>query len=98
MDIRTVPLPEVWSLRHSVMYPDYSADVVKLEDDEQGMHLGIYKAGELVSVVSVFLQEREIQFRKIATRKDWQGKGLATTLLNYINHLAQQKKSTKALV
>ncbi len=92
MDIKNVPLPEVWSLRHEVMYPDYPADVVKLEGDEQGAHLGIYKAGELVSVVSVFLQKQEMQFRKMATRKDWQGKGLATALLNYIDHLAQQKK------
>ncbi len=92
MDVRSVTLPEVWLLRHEVMYPDYPADVVQLKDDEQGIHLGIYKAGELVSVVSVFQQNREMQFRKLATRKDWQGKGLATALLNYVDELALQKK------
>ncbi|WP_114791179.1 1-(5-phosphoribosyl)-5-[(5-phosphoribosylamino)methylideneamino]imidazole-4-carboxamide isomerase [Niabella yanshanensis] len=92
MDIRPVPLSEVWLLRHEVMYPNYPADVVKLKDDELGIHLGIYKTGELVSVVSVFQNGREMQFRKLATRKDWQGKGLATSLLNYIDQLAQQKK------
>ncbi len=95
MDIRPVPLHDVWLLRHEVMYPDYPADVVKLKDDEQGIHLGIYKTGELVSVVSVFQQEGNMQFRKLATRKDWQGKGLATALLNYIDKLAQQKRAQK---
>ena len=92
MDIRPVPLPEVWLLRHEVMYPDYPADVVKLKDDERGIHLGIYKDGELASVVSVFQQNEEMQFRKLATRKAWQGKGLATALLHYIDELARQKR------
>jgi len=92
MDIRPVPLKEVWMLRHAVMYPGYPEAVVKLKDDELGTHLGIYKDGELASVVSVFQQGREMQFRKLATRQDWQGKGLASALLHYIDHLAQQKK------
>ncbi|MCH5685751.1 hypothetical protein LWM68_16720 [Niabella sp. W65] len=63
MDIRPVPLKEVWMLRHAVMYPGYPEAVVKLKDDELGTHLGIYKDGELASVVSVFQQGREMQFR-----------------------------------
>lgn len=92
MDIRPVPLKEVWLLRHLVMYPNYPEDVIKLKDDALGLHLGIYKAGELVSVVSVFQQGRNMQFRKLATRKDWQGKGLASALLHHIDNLAQQKR------
>ncbi len=45
------------------MYPGYPEAVVKLKDDELGTHLGIYKDGELASVVSVFQQGREMQFR-----------------------------------
>lgn len=92
MDIKPVSLAEVWLLRHEVMYPDYPVDAVKLKDDEQGLHLGIYAGGELASVVSVFQQGREMQFRKLATRKNWQGKGFALSLLHYVNSLAQQKK------
>ncbi len=36
-------------MRQSVMYPHESIAFVKLEDDETGMHLGLYDFGELVS-------------------------------------------------
>jgi len=95
MEIRLVELKEVWALRKQVMYPTEPPETVQLEDDAQGFHFGIYKAGSLVSVISAFQRGDEMQFRKLATRKDWQGKGLATALLKQVEGLALQKKARR---
>jgi phosphoribosylformimino-5-aminoimidazole carboxamide ribotide isomerase len=84
MSIQPVPLNEVWAMRQAVMYPHESLAFVKLEDDERGMHLGLYDYGELVSVVSVFEKDGSVQFRKFATKTNWQGKGYGTTLLKHV--------------
>ncbi|HEX6431989.1 MAG TPA: 1-(5-phosphoribosyl)-5-[(5-phosphoribosylamino)methylideneamino]imidazole-4-carboxamide isomerase [Niastella sp.] len=84
MSIQSVPLNEVWAMRQEVMYPQESMSFVKLEDDDAGMHVGLYNSGELVSVISVFDRNGSIQFRKFATKANWQGKGYGTILLQYI--------------
>ena len=84
MEIKPVPLPDVWRMRQAVMYPAEHLDFVKLEADEAGLHWGVYVNGELVSVVSVFEERGQVQFRKFATRIDQQGKGYGTVLLQYV--------------
>lgn len=71
-------------MRQAVMYPEESLDFVKLEEDEAGLHWGVYINGELVSVVSVFEERGHVQFRKFATRVHQQGKGYGTALLQYV--------------
>jgi phosphoribosylformimino-5-aminoimidazole carboxamide ribotide isomerase len=95
MLIQPVPLNEVWAMRRQVMYPQESIGFVKLEDDETGLHLGLYDLGELVSVISVFEKDGAVQFRKFATQTNWQGKGYGTSLLQYVMNWAQRsgKKS-----
>src|SRR5688500_9592434 len=90
MSIQPVSLNEVWAMRQTVMYPHESIDFVKLEDDDQGMHLGLYDYGELVSVVSVFEKEGSVQFRKVATKTNWQGKGYGSTLLKHVMDWARR--------
>src|SRR3990170_5580295 len=82
--IREVPIEDVWHMRQKVMYPDETIDFVKLENDEQGLHLGLYIANTLASVISVFENGDEIQFRKFATQTAMQGKGYGTTLLQHV--------------
>lgn len=84
MEIKAVPLADVWRMRQMVMYPAESLDFVKLEEDAAGLHLGVYINGELVSVISVFEDRGRVQFRKFATRTDQQGKGYGTALLQYV--------------
>lgn len=84
MEIKAVPLADVWRMRQAVMYPAESLDFVKLEEDAAGLHLGVYINGELVSVISVFEDHGRVQFRKFATRTDQQGKGYGTALLQYV--------------
>ena len=75
MSIQPVSLNEVWAMRQAVMYPQESISFVQLEDDEKGLHLGLYDYGELVSVISLFERNGAVQFRKFATKTNRQGKG-----------------------
>lgn len=92
MNIQYARLEDVWKLRHEVMYPREPIDIVKLPGDEHGLHLGIYENKNLISVVSVFKHDKTMQFRKLATHKDWQRRGLATALLQQVERLAVQGK------
>lgn len=66
------------------MWPDKPIDYVQLAEDERGLHFGIYEGNQLVSVISLFVDGDEGQFRKFATRTDLQGKGYGTALLRYL--------------
>ncbi|RFM28995.1 GNAT family N-acetyltransferase [Deminuibacter soli] len=94
MTIQEVPLADVWRMRKEVMYPAFTIDQVKLEDDEQGLHLGLYEAGTLISVVSLFQKDGALQFRKFATVTAFQGKGYGSALLQHIMQLAMQQQNT----
>jgi phosphoribosylformimino-5-aminoimidazole carboxamide ribotide isomerase len=91
MEIKPVPLADVWNMRQLVMYPEEALDFVKLEEDEKGLHWGLYDAGDLVSVISVFEEMGQVQFRKFATRTQLQGRGYGTALLQYVMDWAQRK-------
>ena len=84
MHIQLVGLDDIWAMRQSVMYPHESLQFVQLEDDERGLHWGLYLEGELVSVISVFEKQGSVQFRKFATKTNMQGKGYGTALLQYV--------------
>src|SRR5688500_7022036 len=82
--IREAPIEDVCHMRQKAMYPHEAIDFVKLENDDKGLHLGLYVADALVSVISVFEEENEVQFRKFATETAMQGKGYGTNLLQYV--------------
>lgn len=82
--INEVPYSDVLKIRHQVMYPDKDRDYVVLPEDDKGLHIGYYKEGELVSVLSLFLKDRELQFRKFATLPEHQGRGYGSELLKWV--------------
>lgn len=84
MDIRSTELERIWEMRQKVMYPAESLDFVKLEEDNLGIHLGLYVKNQLVSVISLFIREGDLQFRKFATLDSEQGKGYGTQLLHHV--------------
>ncbi|MET0634402.1 MAG: GNAT family N-acetyltransferase [Chitinophagaceae bacterium] len=88
--IKETGLEQVWSLRHRVMYPSLSPEAVKLEDDADGLHLGLYAEGKLVSVISLFQRGEVLQFRKFATETEEQGKGYGTSLLLHVMQYADE--------
>ncbi|SBV93601.1 GNAT family N-acetyltransferase [uncultured Dysgonomonas sp.] len=92
MIITEVPYHDVLTMRQQVMYPDKDTEFVKLSEDDRGLHIGVYEKEELVSVMSIFLHGRDVQFRKLATRNDMQGKGFASALMQWLIDYANDMK------
>ncbi len=86
--IQPISAEQTWPMRQSVMYPDFSIEQVKLKDDVQGRHFGLFLGDELVVVVSLFLQDQILQFRKLATKTNQQGKGYGKQMMAFILDLA----------
>lgn len=91
IQIKDVFLEAVWQMRKDVMYPSFTIEQVKLKDDEEGLHLGLYNNSELISVISVFVRNDVMQFRKFATKEQYQNKGYGTLLLQHIMTMAVQE-------
>ena len=84
---------DVLAMRRQVMYPEKDIDFVKLPDDDMGIHMGAYEGSNLVGVVSLFMHpDRSVQFRKLAIRKDMQGKGYGGALLRWLVDYAKDVK------
>ncbi|MDQ6470890.1 GNAT family N-acetyltransferase [Flavobacterium sp. LHD-80] len=92
MIIRAIEPSETWQIRHEVMWPDQPFEFVQLKEDDFGLHFGVFEDEKLVSIVSCFFTEEEMQFRKLATLEAYQEKGIASELLQYILNLAEEKK------
>lgn len=93
--IQEVPYEEILQIRHKVMYPDKDIEYVKLPEDHLGLHIGYYHKGELVSVASLFLENRNLQFRKLATKTEHQKKGYASEIINWMLSYAKDVKLEK---
>lgn len=88
--------PELtWPLRQAVMYPSWSIDEVKLANDFEGIHFGLYDNNTLISVVSTFISENSLQFRKFATLSSEQGKGYGGLLLAHIIQFAKNEHCSR---
>ncbi len=73
------------------MWPEQPFEFVQLVEDEFGLHFGVFTEDKMVSIVSCFISDDEMQFRKLATLPEYQGKGIASELLKHIFGLAQKK-------
>nr|MBI1230536.1 GNAT family N-acetyltransferase [Cytophagales bacterium] len=92
IEIKAVALPVVLKVRREVMWPDKPIEFVHVPGDEKAEHLGIYLGETVVSVVSLFFDGNEVQFRKFATLTTLQGKGYGTTLLAYVFEYLKSKR------
>lgn len=95
MSIKRIKPSETWQIRHEVMWPNQPFEFVQLEEDKEGLHFGYFIEEKLVSIVSCFIVGDEMQFRKLATLVEYQGKGIATALLEYLFEFAKDKKIKK---
>lgn len=82
--ITKIEKEKAWELRHKVMWPEKDFDYIKIEDDDVGVHFGLFKENILISVISLFINNEVAQFRKFATIQHEQGKGYGSTLLDYV--------------
>lgn len=94
-DIRTITTEDVLDIRHKVMWPNMPKDYVKIIDDNLAKHFGVFVNTKLVSIVSLFIKNEEVQFRKFATLEEHQGKGYGSRLLNHIIDYSQKKRCKK---
>ena len=84
-----------WRIRHITMYPDQPFDFVKLENDFDGIHFGIYVNYGLTGVVSLFMNDGIGHFRKLAVLPEAQHQGLGTQLMSYLIDFCKVQKLTK---
>lgn len=95
ISIQKIKFDETYSLRHQVMWPDQPLDYVKLSEDKNGIHFGLFKNEKLISVVSLFIKGKSAQFRKFATTHMEQGKGYGSLLLSHLIEYTTQKSITE---
>ncbi|WP_229236227.1 GNAT family N-acetyltransferase [Emticicia sp. TH156] len=84
IELKQIQAEDTRQLRHKVMWPDQHPDFVVLPNDAEGLHYGLLEDGKLVSVVSLFRDGHQAQFRKFATDTAMQGRGYGTQLLQYM--------------
>lgn len=95
IEIKLITGEETWLLRHKVMWPNMPFDFIKLPEDADGEHFGLFYKNELVSVVSLFSKDNTIfQFRKLATKVEEQGKGYASKLIRHIIAYTKNKNGS----
>lgn len=95
MTIKEVSIEQILPIRQQVMWPDKPIDFVRVPEDENGIHFGLFVEENLISVVSVFIQGQEAQFRKFATLEQFQGKGYGSKLLQYIFDFLEAKNTNR---
>lgn len=88
IEIKEIEASETWPLRQKVMWPSKPLEFVVLLNDDEGLHFGLYEKETLVSVISLFINGNEGQFRKFATDDYFRGYG--TKLLNHL--ISEAKK------
>ncbi|MBK0383860.1 GNAT family N-acetyltransferase [Pedobacter sp. SD-b] len=83
-------------IRQAELYPLMLLKKLQLENDEEGIHFGLFHKNKLVSVVSCFEGiDKSMQFRKFVTLKEFQHQGFGSALLNYVLAFADEQKTKK---
>lgn len=94
-EIRSVQVDEILDIRHKVLWPDKSPDFVKVPEDENALHFGMFYNHQLVSVISLFPDNEAIRFRKFATITAFQNRGLGSKLLEFVISYAKDHHCKK---
>ena len=84
LEIKEIKPSETLDLRHRILSPKKSIDSIILAEDDSGQHFGLFKDNQLISVISLFIENDTAQFRKFATENSEQNKGYGSILLNHI--------------
>ena len=67
LEIKEIQPSETLDLRHRILSPNKSVDSIILTEDDVGQHFGLFKDAQLISVISLFIENDMAQFRKFAT-------------------------------
>lgn len=89
--IKQITSSETLPIRHKVMWPNKPLAYVELPNDENARHFGLFVNGEITSIISIFVENNEAQFRKFATLIEFQGLGYGSILLKSIIDLIKKE-------
>lgn len=89
-EIKNVPAEITWPIRNQVMWPNFPQDFVKLKNDTKGKHFGVFVNDKIVSCISLFVEGDSAQFRKLATKQEYQGKGYGSALIDHVINAARK--------
>ncbi|WP_299162338.1 GNAT family N-acetyltransferase [uncultured Tenacibaculum sp.] len=95
INIKQITPSEVLPIRHKVMWPNMPITYVSLKNDDEARHFGLFLNGEITSIISLFIENNEAQFRKFATLIEFQGFGYGSILLKHIISLVQKENLKK---
>ena len=84
LEIKEIKPSETLDLRHRILSPNKSVNLIILAEDDAGQHFGLFQSEKIVSVISLFVENDNAQFRKFATETTEQHKGYGSILLNYV--------------
>lgn len=93
--ILPITTTEALAIRHTVMWPDKPFDYVRLPNDHEGQHFGLFLDQKLIAVISLFITDSIAQFRKLATLDTYQGQGYGSMLVTKVIEIARQEKVGK---
>ena len=87
--IELIQAEETWALRQEAMWPDKDISFVQLPGDETALHFGLFVITEsnsklLVSCLSLFSSDADLQLRKFATLPSQQQQGWGSKLLRHV--------------
>ena len=91
MEIRAITWQDALPLRQEVLWPDKPISFCQVDGDEDAQHYGVYKAGSLVCVASVYKNKNVARLRKFATLDVFQGLGIGSRLIKHIMRELQRE-------
>ena len=91
LKIKQITTAKTLPIRHKVMWPKKPISYIELPNDKDARHFGLFVNGEITSIISLFTEDNQVQFRKFATLVQFQGLGYGTILLNKIIELVQKE-------
>ena len=93
--IEQIPYQATWAIRLEVMYPEQNLDFVKLENDDEGIHFGLFYEDKLTGIVSLFQNENVYQLRKLAILDNVQKMGFGSKIMEHVINFCKDKNATK---
>ena len=95
VSINVISARDTIDIRHQVLWPSLKREECILPDDPDGLHLGAFVKGQLVSALSLFRTDTGMRLRKFATCVEWQGQGIGTALLQHAMATVQGKGASR---
>lgn len=89
--LKPISYTDTYHIRHLVLWPDKPIEHVKVSGDESAIHIGAFINDKHVGVTSLFIDNDQAQFRKLAVLPEFQGYGIGSVLIKECITIAKNK-------